>query len=183
MKHTIRTLAALLLALAMAFAAVLFATADETAAAASAALEENLAAPAEEQAAEPAPAEEKAAEPAPAEEKAAEPAKAEKKAAKKPRDAKKSAAESEVFIIDDGGDEPFTGVASWSIHYDGEYLCYGDEVLLKCVCYNANKPYSVRWEMLDDLGGWVTIGEGEFCAFTVTRENADKFYRAVIIVK
>lgn len=83
--------------------------------------------------------------------------------------------------------EKFAGWVEVEIEAE-EALFYGDEVTLHAKVSDANMKYSIRWEVNmkpeTEEEEWIVIPEEteEDYTFTVTEENAEYSYRAVLVV-
>ena len=67
--------------------------------------------------------------------------------------------------------------------FEGE-LNYGDKVTLKANLEGyENCEYTIKWQSSKDNENWENVGcKGETFSFTVTEENADLFYSAVVVI-
>ena len=165
--------------------------------------EEETPAPAPVTAEAPAPVEEKPSEPAPApaEEKPTEEATVEAtveatiepaaEATVEPTE--EATAEPTVEPTEEATVEPtaeptpfaFTGKVSVKLKNEGD-IYFGDTVTLRAVVSDANADYEIRWEVNKtgrDSDWKVISGEtSKTYSFTVTEENAEYAYRAVLVV-
>ena len=77
----------------------------------------------------------------------------------------------------------FTGTVTVKLDNDGD-IFLGDKVTLRAEVRDANADYEIRWEYSKGGDDWKTIsGEtSKTYSFTVTEENAEYAYRAVLVV-
>ena len=77
----------------------------------------------------------------------------------------------------------FTGTVTVKLDNDGD-IFLGDKVTLRVEVRDANADYEIRWEYSKGGDDWKTIsGEtSKTYSFTVTEENAEYAYRAVLVV-
>lgn len=79
----------------------------------------------------------------------------------------------------------FTGKVSVKLKNEGD-IYFGDTVTLRAVVSDANADYEIRWEVNKtgrDSDWKVISGEtSKTYSFTVTEENAEYAYRAVLVV-
>ena len=79
----------------------------------------------------------------------------------------------------------FTGKVSVKLRNEGD-IYFGDTVTLRAVVSDANADYEIRWEVNKtgrDSDWKVISGEtSKTYSFTVTEENAEYAYRAVLVV-
>ncbi len=84
--------------------------------------------------------------------------------------------------------EPFSAQVSVKLMNGAAEIFYGDSVTLVADVKNANQAYTVRWEVFQgDVDAetneqvWTTVGSGDTYTFTVTEDNAEYAYRAVLV--
>ena len=77
----------------------------------------------------------------------------------------------------------FTGTVTVKLDNDGD-IFLGDKVTLRAEVRDANADYEIRWDYSKGGDDWKTIsGEtSKTYSFTVTEENAEYAYRAVLVV-
>ena len=74
----------------------------------------------------------------------------------------------------------FTGSADIVLK-DGMDIYLNGEVILVAKVKNANMTYRIVWEANDnDEKGWHEVGSGEEYSYTLTLDNVDREYRAVL---
>lgn len=83
---------------------------------------------------------------------------------------------------------PFAARVAVKLATEADELFYGDSVTLKADVKDANRAYTVRWEVfrgeMDEETSeeiWQSVGSGDTYTFTVTEENASYVYRAVLV--
>lgn len=88
---------------------------------------------------------------------------------------------------------PATPTDQYAVYEDGVVVCveldtpldeiqYGNTIMLRCIVYGINKPYTIQWQHSIDLETWDDIQcNDDVYEFVMDETTAGTYYRVVII--